>query len=204
MIKLNTKGDKMNELQAVLELAGMLVTDPRTVVLFTLLVAAATIDVRRHRIPNWLTLSGLVFGLGYSVFVPFYMRHGFFFSLGGAAIGFGVLFPMWLLRMLGAGDVKLMAMTGALLGAQAIWLALAGSLIAGGLCAILVALWRGKLGAMVSNAVRILQLGGTAVAAGLPLQAATAGWQSTGKLPFGVPIAVGTMGTVVASHFGFL
>ena len=194
----------MNELQAFLELAVMLATDPRTVVLFTLLVAAAAIDVRKHRIPNWLTLSGLAFGLGYSAFVPFYMRHGFLFALGGAAIGFGMLFPMWLLRMLGAGDVKLMAMTGALLGAQSIWLALVGSLIAGGLCALLVALWRGRLAAMLSNAWRILQLGGTAVAAGIPLQAATAGWQSTGKLPFGLPIALGTIGTVVASHFGFL
>jgi prepilin peptidase CpaA len=194
----------MNELQAFLELAVMLVTDPRTVVLFTLLMTAAAIDVRKHRIPNWLTLSGLAFGLGYSAFVPFYMSHGFLFSLGGAAIGFGLLFPMWLLRMLGAGDVKLMAMTGALLGAQSIWLALVGSLIAGGLCAVLVALWRGKLGAMLSNAGRILHLGGTAVAAGIPLQAATAGWQSTGKLPFGLPIALGTIGTVVASHFGFL
>jgi prepilin peptidase CpaA len=194
----------MNELQALLELAVMLVTEPRTVVLFTLLVAAAAIDVRKHRIPNWLTLSGLVFGLGYSAFVPFYLQHGFLFSLGGAAIGFGILFPMWLLRMLGAGDVKLMAMTGALLGAQAIWPALVGSLIAGGLCAVLVALWRGKLGAMLSNAGRILQLGGTAVAAGIPLQAATSGWQSTGKLPFGLPIALGTIGTVVASQFGFL
>ena len=194
----------MNELQAFLELVVMLATDPRTVVLFTLLVAAAVIDVRKHRIPNWLTLSGLVFGLGYSAFVPFYMQHGFLFALGGAAIGFGMLFPMWLLRMLGAGDVKLMAMTGALLGAQSIWLALVGSLIAGGLCALLVALWRGRLAAMLSNAWRILQLGGTAVAAGIPLQAATAGWQSTGKLPFGLPIALGTIGTVVANHFGFL
>jgi prepilin peptidase CpaA len=194
----------MNELQAFLELAGMLATDPRTVMLFTLLLTAAAIDVRKHRIPNWLTLSGLAFGLGYSAFVPFTMRHGLLFSLGGAAIGFGILFPMWLLRILGAGDVKLMAMTGALLGAQAIWLALAGSLIAGGLCAVLVALYRGKLGAMLSNAGRILQLGSTAVAAGIPLQAATAGWQSTGKLPFGVPIAAGTIVTVVASHFGFL
>ncbi|MGZ3297118.1 MAG: A24 family peptidase [Xanthobacteraceae bacterium] len=194
----------MNELQAFSELVGMLLTDPRIVVLFTLLVTAATIDVRKHRIPNWLTVSGLLFGLGYSAFVPFYMHHGFLFALGGAAIGFGVLFPMWLLRMLGAGDVKLMAMTGALLGAQAVWLALVGSLVAGGLCAVLVALWRGKLGLMFSNVGRILHLGSVAVAAGIPVHTATTGWQSTGKLPFGLPIAAGTIATVVASHFGFL
>jgi prepilin peptidase CpaA len=145
-----------------------------------------------------------VFGLVYSAFVPFYMQHGFLWSLGGAAIGFGTLFPMWLLRMLGAGDVKLVAMTGSLLGAQAIWLALVGSLVAGGVFAILVSLRRGKLRAMLSSTRRILQLGSVAVASGIALHAATAGWQSTGKLPFGVPIAAGTITTVVASHFGFL
>jgi prepilin peptidase CpaA len=132
------------------------------------------------------------------------MQHGFLFSLGGAAIGFGILFPLWLLRVLGAGDVKLMAMAGALLGAQTVWLALVGSLVAGGVCAVLVSLWHGKLGAMLSNVGRILHSGTVAVTAGIPLNAATAGWKSTGKLPFGLPIAAGTITTVVASHFGFL
>lgn len=194
----------MTEQQAVLELAGMLATDPRTVALVTLLVTAAVIDVRKHRIPNWLTVSGLVFGLGYSAFVPFYMQHGFLWSLGGAGIGFSVLFPMWLLRMLGAGDVKLMAMAGSLLGAQAVWLALLGSLVAAGLFAVLISLRRGKLRAMLSSTRRLLQLGSILVAAGVPLNAATAGWQSTGRLPFGVPIAAGTITTVVANHFGLL
>lgn len=194
----------MSERQALFELAGMLVTDPRTVVLFTLLVTAAAIDARRHRIPNWLTVTGLVFGLGYSAFVPFYLHHGFLWSLGGAAIGFGVLFPLWLLRLLGAGDVKLMAMAGALLGAQGIWAALAGSLAAGGLCAILFSLWRGRLGALLGNVGRIVHAGSVAVATGIPVRQAAAGWQSVGRLPFGVPIAAGTICTVVAAHFGFL
>jgi len=194
----------MSERQAFLELAGMLATDPRTVVLFTLLVSAAAIDARRHRIPNWLTVSGLVFGLGYSAFVPFYLHHGALWSLGGAAIGFGVLFPMWLLRILGAGDVKLMAMAGALLGAQGVWTALAGSLVAGGLFAILFSLWRGRLGALLGNVGRMVHAGSVAVAAGIPLRQAATGWQSAGRLPFGLPIAAGTICTVVASHFGFL
>jgi len=194
----------MNERQAFFELAGMLATDPRIVVLFTLLAAAAVIDVRRHRIPNWLTMSGLVFALGYSAFVPFYLKHGFLWSLGGAATGFGVLFPMWLLRIMGAGDVKLMAMAGGLLGAQGVWLALIGSIVAGGLFAIVFSLWQGKLGAMLGNVGRMLHLGSVAVAAGIPVRTTTTGWQSVGRLPFGLPIAVGTIATVTANHFGFL
>jgi prepilin peptidase CpaA len=194
----------MSERQAFFELAWMLATDPRTVVLFALLVTAAVIDIRRRRIPNWLTVSGLVFALGYSAFVPFYLNHGFLWSLGGAATAFGILFPMWLLRVLGAGDVKLMAMTGALLGAQGVWLALGGSIVAGGLFAILFALRQGKLGAMLGNVGRMVHLGSVAVAAGIPVRPATAGWQSVGRLPFGLPIAAGTISTVVASHFGLL
>jgi prepilin peptidase CpaA len=194
----------MSELSAFLELAGMLVTDPRTVVLFSLLVAAAAIDVRRQRIPNWLTLSGIGFGLLYSAFVPFWGKHGVLWSLGGAGIGFGVLFPMWLLRLIGAGDVKLMAMVGALLGVQAIPMALAGSLVAGGACAILFSVWHGNLRAMLANVVRMMHLGGIAVAVGVPIRVAATGWLSVGKMPYAVPIAVGTITTVVAMHFGFL
>jgi prepilin peptidase CpaA len=194
----------MTERQAFFELAGMLATDPRIVVLFTLLVTAAVIDVRKHRIPNWLTVSGLVFALGYSAFVPFYLKHGFLWSLGGAATGFGVLFPMWLLRIMGAGDVKLMAMAGALLGAHGVWLALVGSVVAGGVFALLFSLWRGKLGAMLGNVGRMLRLSSVALAAGIAVSPAMTGWQSVGKLPFGLPIAVGTIATVTANHFGFL
>jgi prepilin peptidase CpaA len=194
----------MTERQAFFELAGMLATDPRIVVLFTLLATAAVIDVRRHRIPNWLTMSGLVFALAYSAFVPFYLKHGFLWSLGGAATGFGVLFPMWLLRIMGAGDVKLMAMAGGLLGAQDVWLALIGSIVAGGLFALLFSLWRGKLGTMLGNVGRMLHLGSVALAAGIAVSPATQGWQSVGRLPFGLPIAVGTIATVTANHFGFL
>jgi prepilin peptidase CpaA len=194
----------MNERQAFFELAGMLATDPRIVVLFTLLATAAVIDVRRHRIPNWLTMSGLVFALAYSAFVPFYLKHGFLWSLGGAATGFGVLFPMWLLRITGAGDVKLMAMAGGLLGAQQVWLALIGSIVAGGLFALLFSLWQGKLGAMLGNVGRMLRQGSVALAAGIAVSPAMQGWQSVGRLPFGLPIAVGTISTVTANHFGFL
>jgi prepilin peptidase CpaA len=194
----------MSELDAFLELTRMLVTDPRTVVLFTLLVVAAVSDVRHKRIPNWLTLSGLAFGLLYSAFVPFWGRHGFLWALGGAGVGFGVLFPMWLLRLTGAGDVKLMAMTGALLGLHAIPLALAGSVAAGGVCAIVFALRHGNLRAMLGNVLRIVHLGGIAVTAGVPVRMATTAPGSAGRLPYAIPIALGTILTVVATHYGFL
>ena len=194
----------MDELKAILELTVMLVTDPRTVVLFCLLVSAAIIDVRSHRIPNRLVLAGLAFGLVYSAFVPFWGKHGFLWSLGGAAIGFGVLFPFWLLRLMGAGDVKLMAAVGSLLGLQAIPMALLVSLATSSVFAIAFSLHKGKLREMLSNVGRMLRVGSIAMAMGAPVSMAQSGWESVGKLPFALPIAVGTIGTVVATHFGFL
>lgn len=195
----------MDELKAFLELAAMLVTDPRTVVLFVLLVYAAVIDVRSHRIPNRLVLSGLGFALLYSVVVPFWGEHGFLWALGGAAIGFGVLFPLWLLRMMGAGDVKLMAMTGALLGVDAVQTALVGTLAAGGIFALAFALRHRRIGQMLANIGRMFRQGSVAVVMGAPVGAvATNGWQSVGKLAFAVPIAAGTIGAVVGRHFGLI
>jgi prepilin peptidase CpaA len=194
----------VDELKAFLELTTLLVTDPRTVVLFCLLVYAAGIDVRSHRIPNRLVLSGLAFGLIYSVFVPFWGHHGFLWALGGAAIGFGVLFPLWMLRMMGAGDVKLMAMVGSLLGIQVIQTALIATLIAGAVFSIGFAVRHGKLRQMLGNVGRIVRVGSIAMATGAPVSMAASGWESVGKMAFAVPIATGTIGAVLARHFGFI
>jgi prepilin peptidase CpaA len=195
---------EMGNLKEFLAFAGLLFTDPRSLVLIVLLVTAATIDVRSHRIPNWLTLSGTAFALAYSAFVPFYMQHGFLWSLGGWAVGFGLFFPMWMMRIMGAGDVKLMAMSGALLGLGDIHHALLFTCIAGGGIAIGFGLWHGKLRPMLGNVGRMARVGTVAMAFGMPAKMATSGWESIGKMPFGLAIAVGTITAVVATHFGLI
>jgi prepilin peptidase CpaA len=62
----------------------------------------------------------------------------------------------------------------------------------------------GKLRQMLANVGRVLRFNSIAVATGTPVSMATSGWESVGKLAFAVPIATGTIGAVVASHFGFL
>ncbi len=76
-------------------------------------VAMAT-DLRSRKIPNWLTVSAAVSGLLFHICV---MRlPGLWFSLGGFAVGFGILFVLWIIGGGGAGDVKLMGAVGAWLG----------------------------------------------------------------------------------------
>src|SRR5579883_928504 len=86
-------------------------------VLLALLVAAAIYDVRYRRIPNWLTVLGVILGffINYLIQPP---EGGLLFALEGFLAAFGVYLVLYALRAMGAGDVKLMAAVGALAGYQ--------------------------------------------------------------------------------------
>jgi prepilin peptidase CpaA len=93
-------------------------------VLFMFVISAAWIDCRTYRIPNLLVAVGSGIGLVLSVTFPNGAGSfnsaigaiGILSALGGAAVGFGIMFPLYLTRTMGAGDVKLMAMIGTFLG----------------------------------------------------------------------------------------
>lgn len=76
-------------------------------------IAMAT-DLRSRKIPNWLTVSSALIGLAFHVATQGLV--GIWFSLGGFAVGFGILFVLWMIGGGGGGDVKLMGAVGAWLG----------------------------------------------------------------------------------------
>jgi prepilin peptidase CpaA len=82
------------------------------VILFT--AAAAVADVRTRRLPNWLTVPAFAAALVFHAVTG--GLSGLGGALGGFAIGFGVLFVLWLIGGGGGGDVKLMGALGAWLG----------------------------------------------------------------------------------------
>src|SRR5450759_1730371 len=85
--------------------------------LLVLLLAAAVFDVLYRRIPNWLTVSGVLLGIAMNTVIgpP---DAGLVFSLLGLAVAFGIFVALYALHAMGAGDVKLMAAVGALVGLQ--------------------------------------------------------------------------------------
>ncbi|NGZ76006.1 A24 family peptidase [Saccharibacillus alkalitolerans] len=78
------------------------------------LVAAFMTDIRTRKIPNVLNLAFVVSGLLYQGAA--HGLDGLYFAGKGCAAGFGVLFILYLLGAVGAGDVKLFAGIGAWTG----------------------------------------------------------------------------------------
>ncbi len=192
----------MSESEALLELLGMLVTDPRTGMLLLLLAIAALSDYRTLKIPNWLTGGGIVFALVYSAVVQPAMNTDWTWAPAGMLLGFAALLPMYALRIMGAGDVKLMAMVGAFLGAEAAIPAVLFSVVTAGIAALVFGARRGVMGQMLGNVNGILRgMLWSAVASGAPrLEAGS----SVGKLPYGVSIAAGTTLYLVAQQLTFV
>lgn len=83
-------------------------------VLVTIVLSAAVYDLRFRRIPNWLNLSGLILGFGLNLF--FFQWHGALSASQGLLMAMAFYLPLYLLRGMGAGDVKLMAAVGSLVG----------------------------------------------------------------------------------------
>jgi len=94
---------------------------------------AGWLDLRRRKIPNWLTVPALLMGLMLAGVLEGWA--GAKASLEGAGIGLGLLLPFVLARGLGAGDWKLMGALGALLGPQRTIVVLLGTVLITGLMA---------------------------------------------------------------------
>jgi len=108
--------------------------------LLSVLAWAAREDLLRHRIPNELNLAAMLaaIGLAYSSGGT----HGVASSVAGAAVGCAAFAPFYLLRGMGAGDVKLMAAAGAFLGPADALAAAALAIVMGGALAVAVVMLR--------------------------------------------------------------
>jgi prepilin peptidase CpaA len=168
------------------------------IILCCFLALAVWNDLRTRRIPNALVFGGAVVGVVFNVAVPdgaglFILPFGgigLLKALAGLVLGLCLLLPMYAMRALGAGDVKLMAMIGAFVGPGAVVAITLMTLLAGGVLALVVAGFNGRLKPMLVNTWHLLKYSMLRSLAGeVPKMEAPA--TPSGRLPYAVAIAAG-------------
>jgi len=161
-------------------------------VLLIVLVAAAAYDVKYRKIPNWLSLSGILLGvaINFGIGPP---EGGVVFALQGFALGFAVYMALYVIRAMGAGDVKLMGAVGALVGWERWFGIFLVTAIVGGVMAFMLVLFPGRLKRTLFNVGFILselKHGRPAYVAKEELDVRT---QKGASLPHGAVIAISTI-----------
>jgi prepilin peptidase CpaA len=191
-------------------LTPSLIANAVLAVLGLLLAGAAWTDVRQRRIANRLVCAGACIGIVFNTVLPEGFGFasslpgalGFWQALAGLAIGFGLMLPLYLLRAMGAGDVKLMAMAGAFLGPHAILGVVLATFIAGGVMILAVVLRQGTFGRLLDNLRTMflssffkLMMHETPVIDAAPV--------SAGRMPYALAIAAGTVIYITIKSTGY-
>lgn len=117
-------------------------------------LVAAAIDAREHRIPNWLVGPCLLTGLLLRWAIE--GRGGLWDSLAAISLALLATVPLYLLGGLGMGDCKLLAAVGAWLGLYQMVYVLFGTALAGGILAILFASRKGQLARALRSALSVI------------------------------------------------
>ena len=149
-----------------------------------LAACAGWTDLRRRRIPNWLTVPALLIGVIANTILS--GLPGLKTSLLGAGLGLALLLPFVLLRSLGAGDWKLAGALGAFTGPGLLVDLLLASILVAGVMAVVLVIYKGRTRQTVRNIGHILislvtfRLPGTQVSLDNP---------DSLKVPYGVALA---------------
>lgn len=168
-----------------------------SLILLAIVAAAVYTDLRSRKVPNSLVLTGFFAAItfhGLNMEASGFPNEsiGLLPAFAGIAVGFAALFPLYALRAMGAGDVKLMMMVGAFLGPMQTLGAVVLTFLAGGVLAIVMALWQRSFRQLAINLRFMMTTSAMRVAGGEsprfePLA------QTAGRMPYAVAIAAGTV-----------
>jgi prepilin peptidase CpaA len=124
-------------------------------VLAIVVLFAALCDLTTRRIPNWLTLSGVL--AGFAMHACSSGWNGAWTSAAGMGLALLVYVPLFAIRALGAGDVKLMAAVGSIAGPFPWFCIFVATCLMGGLLALAVVIWKRRLIQTLFNTFQIAQ-----------------------------------------------
>ncbi len=106
------------------------------ILLSLVLLTACATDLSAQRIPNWLTYPAMCLAL--ALHGLWGGAEGLLFSLSGLGAGLGLMLLPFLMGVMGAGDVKLLAAAGAFIGARGALSAFVLTSLLGGVYALVV------------------------------------------------------------------
>lgn len=164
------------------------------------LLPAAWCDLRRHRIPNALSVGGAVLALALHAVLG--GGPGLAAAALGLALAFAIMLPFHVVGWLGAGDVKLIAATGAFAGTW--WLSLvnlAAIVVTGAVMALALLAWRRQLAPFGERLAGSLALG---AAARRPIYVGPNPELARVQLPYGLAIALGSALAFALRHFALV
>lgn len=167
--------------------------------LLVLVTSAAVIDLAIRKIPNLLLLGGWCAALGMHCYTAA-PGTAVGQALGGAAIGFGMFLPLYVLRGMAAGDVKLMATVGLFLGPSETIYACILTWCVGGAMALVIIVFTRRWSAAYHN-LRAMLLP-IVLRMGPPAPGTAPTRTSVGSMPYGLAIALSTLWLLAQRHHG--
>lgn len=168
-----------------------------TVFQFFLIPLAALViyhDVRYRRIPNAFVLATLISGLTLNFALG--GINGGLNSIGGCLLAFILMFMLHVFGAMGAGDVKLFAAIGSVIGAQLVLPTFVVVVLIGGLLALVTVLRSGVFGTTMHRVLQILV--GLLPGWQMPKFSVPADRRLT--IPYGVAITIGAIIATAIFH----
>lgn len=123
------------------------------IVAATTAVCAGVIDTRERRIPNRLTYPAMLVGL--TLQTALFGWRGLLLAVGGGLFFGGVFLMFYVIRAMGAGDVKLAAALGCIVGSSASLQLMFATAVAGGVLAIIVMIRAGRMMQTLRNTLYV-------------------------------------------------
>jgi prepilin peptidase CpaA len=156
------------------------------------LIVAAVIDGWMLKVPNWITFPLIVSGWIFSFATAGWPGLGW--SLAGTAVGLGLLYFLYAVGGMGAGDVKLLAGIGAWFCVEHTWNIFATTAIVGGIMAVVMVASRGAWGKHTKQFFGLIKDFATIRDSETLFQQAAARKPTMFLLPYGIPMTIAALG----------
>lgn len=160
-------------------------------ILITLVVSAGVTDLTIRKIPNLFLLLAWCAVLGLRM-IDSAPASSIGHAFGGALVGFVLFLPLYMVRGMAAGDVKLMATVGLFLGPSTTAQACILTWCVGGVMALAIILFKRRWSDAYLNMRSLLRTGSQA-----PNQLTQ---PSVGAMPYGFAIALTTLWLLAQRH----